>query len=229
MTSFARMPPVVAAVGGSKTPIRYLILVLLLFVGTMSPLFAESVFLGGAQLGDTAFFVLEFQPFATDMVFKWQVSSPDEYFFVDTQGEEWFISAQLGMQRNSPPAVPDGLTLRDMTITLEGETGNLSFDPITLINSTWPGVDGYLPFIPITGVGTFTAISFKLGFQDVPPDRLGVSVESVNGASPDTPSSFYIAGEGGSVIVVPEPSTYAMALAGLACGSYSMWRRRNRA
>jgi hypothetical protein len=25
---------------------------------------------------------------------------------------------------------------------------------------------------------------------------------------------------------VPEPSTYIMALAGLACGGYSMWRRR---
>jgi sulfatase modifying factor 1 len=28
---------------------------------------------------------------------------------------------------------------------------------------------------------------------------------------------------------VPEPSTYCMALAGLACGGYSMWRRRRRA
>lgn len=29
-----------------------------------------------------------------------------------------------------------------------------------------------------------------------------------------------------SPVAVPEPSTYAMALAGLACGGYSMWRRR---
>jgi len=29
--------------------------------------------------------------------------------------------------------------------------------------------------------------------------------------------------------IVPEPSTYAMALAGAACGGYSMWRRRKRA
>ena len=29
--------------------------------------------------------------------------------------------------------------------------------------------------------------------------------------------------------VVPEPSTYAMALAGLACGGFSIWRRRKRA
>jgi hypothetical protein len=28
--------------------------------------------------------------------------------------------------------------------------------------------------------------------------------------------------------LVPEPSTYAMALAGLACGGFSLWRRRTR-
>jgi hypothetical protein len=33
----------------------------------------------------------------------------------------------------------------------------------------------------------------------------------------------------GTPVAVPEPSTYAMALAGLVCGGYSMWRRRNRA
>jgi hypothetical protein len=32
-----------------------------------------------------------------------------------------------------------------------------------------------------------------------------------------------------SVQAVPEPSTYCMALAGLACGGLSMWRRRRRA
>lgn len=30
----------------------------------------------------------------------------------------------------------------------------------------------------------------------------------------------------GSISIVPEPSTYAMALAGLACGGWQMWRRR---
>jgi len=29
-----------------------------------------------------------------------------------------------------------------------------------------------------------------------------------------------------SITAVPEPSTYAMALAGLACGGWQMWRRR---
>jgi hypothetical protein len=31
-----------------------------------------------------------------------------------------------------------------------------------------------------------------------------------------------------SPVVVPEPSTYAMALAGLACGGWQMWRRRRK-
>ena len=29
-----------------------------------------------------------------------------------------------------------------------------------------------------------------------------------------------------TVVTLPEPSTYAMALAGLACGGYSLFRRR---
>ena len=32
----------------------------------------------------------------------------------------------------------------------------------------------------------------------------------------------------GNLVVVPEPSTYAMALAGLACGGWQMFKRRRR-
>lgn len=32
-----------------------------------------------------------------------------------------------------------------------------------------------------------------------------------------------------SSVAVPEPSTFAMALAGLACGGYLLWRRRKQA
>jgi hypothetical protein len=32
-----------------------------------------------------------------------------------------------------------------------------------------------------------------------------------------------------SAVAVPEPSTYCMALAGLACGGWSMFRRRKQA
>jgi hypothetical protein len=73
------------------------------------------------------------------------------------------------------------------------------------------------------------------GFQI---DKVGLRVDSLAIVSPgsnpngdgqwtDTSGqiSFLFAG----VRAVPEPSTYAMALAGLACGGYSMFRRRKRA
>ena len=46
-----------------------------------------------------------------------------------------------------------------------------------------------------------------------------------------TPGSYVWSWSGDSVTLnaVPEPSTYMMALAGLACGGYSMFRRRKRA
>jgi hypothetical protein len=44
------------------------------------------------------------------------------------------------------------------------------------------------------------------------------------------PSDFNSADYGGfrlaAPVAVPEPSTYVMALAGLACGGYSLFRRR---
>ena len=38
------------------------------------------------------------------------------------------------------------------------------------------------------------------------------------------PSSSFV-----TVTAVPEPSTYCMALAGIACGGYTIFRRRKRA
>lgn len=45
-----------------------------------------------------------------------------------------------------------------------------------------------------------------------------------------TPSNFAnnVYGISQLLTAVPEPSTYAMALAGIACGGYSMWTRRKR-
>jgi formylglycine-generating enzyme required for sulfatase activity len=62
--------------------------------------------------------------------------------------------------------------------------------------------------------GSFNEVSLQSSFNQV----IAASVESdVYG--------FRLA----SPVAVPEPSTYAMALAGLACGGYSVFRRRKRA
>lgn len=52
---------------------------------------------------------------------------------------------------------------------------------------------------------------------------------AVNLSSSIRNSNYPLMGLGFRLAAVPEPSTYAMALAGLACGGYSMWRRRKRA
>ncbi|MFM8497728.1 MAG: SUMF1/EgtB/PvdO family nonheme iron enzyme [Planctomycetia bacterium] len=61
-------------------------------------------------------------------------------------------------------------------------------------------------------------------------NSLASGVSSANGVTDDP--SGEISGIGfrlASPAPVPEPSTYAMALAGIACGGFSMWRRRKRA
>jgi hypothetical protein len=96
-------------------------------------------------------------------------------------------------------------------------------DPFFFDTAVWTGT---LP--NGSAAGSFTLGSGS-GFGSVP----GLSNKS-NGEWVETeaePSSFSNNMYGISQVLtaVPEPSTYAMALAGLACGGYSMLRRRKRA
>jgi hypothetical protein len=75
-----------------------------------------------------------------------------------------------------------------------------------------PGVDGG---IGQYAVGTFTADSTSLSITFNGP-ALTSSQPLINGFQLRT-------------VAVPEPSTYAMALAGLACGGSVVFRRRKRA
>ena len=72
---------------------------------------------------------------------------------------------------------------------------------------------GYVSGAALTGTATFASQTF-----------------SSMGISPGT-SSWGVGNNTISITTnaVPEPSTYAMALVGLACGGYSMFRRRKRA
>ncbi len=80
-----------------------------------------------------------------------------------------------------------------------------------------------------TRSGSFSSVSLAAG--GTPYD--GLVFVNVGGGIWETgamggPLNEYLRFEQstGNLIVVPEPSTYAMALAGLACGGRQMWRRR---
>jgi hypothetical protein len=73
----------------------------------------------------------------------------------------------------------------------------------------------------------------KINFQpDSNTDQLllsgTVTTPLINNDNRAFTNSYWFASAVG-VVAVPEPSTYCMALAGLACGGYTMFRRRKRA
>jgi outer membrane lipase/esterase len=94
-----------------------------------------------------------------------------------------------------------------------------------------------------TGVQIFSMYSLVTAVNVNPAAYGLINASDAAGAIPGADPSQYLCWDGihptaaGHAIlaqsmysaVVPEPSTYAMALAGLACGGYSMWRRRKRA
>ena len=81
----------------------------------------------------------------------------------------------------------------------------------------------------MTRSGSFSSVTLAAG--GTPYD--GLMFANIGGGIWETGSTAAPLGEylrfeesTGNIIVVPEPSTYAMALAGLACGGWQMWRRR---
>ena len=72
---------------------------------------------------------------------------------------------------------------------------------------------------------TTTSVSFTAAQSGY----AGMSVYTYNNGWSATGYVYQAVDDFKLVAVVPEPSTYAMALAGLACGGYSLFRRRVRA
>jgi hypothetical protein len=92
-------------------------------------------------------------------------------------------------------------------------------------------VFGYNGALAGTPVGYDPTSTYSLTFLTTAGGISGFSASQfdVLGAFADKASIVH---SGNSLLLhieaVPEPSTLAMALAGLACSGYSMWRRRNR-
>ena len=186
--------------------------------------FSASTFVGLARPSDNgAFYVGETQPFASTMIYRWEVE-PGNYFSVDTLGQtDWYIMPGLGLKDwdDETWLNNDGIvTILNLTISLENETGNLAFARTEMINALWPGGGGFSSIIPVTGAGTFTAINFTLNFDNVAPRFIGRPVDSLVGWSSYYSSSLSISGSDGQggyalATVVPEPSSGVLLVLGI--------------
>jgi sulfatase modifying factor 1 len=139
---------------------------------------------------------------------------------------------------SAPTAVTAGLT----GIGSSGSTGNFANYNF---GADWNGQDGNVTTVGTNGgasaygafdmsgnvrewTGDFSPmLALRGGCWDVSGSSLSASNRLVQLTSADSACrGFRLAAP---IAPVPEPSTYAMALTGLACGGYSMWRRRKRA
>ena len=99
------------------------------------------------------------------------------------------------------------------------------------INQTTFATSGSGPIFGYTGSFLALPFSYSLGTQLASTATWENTTIAALGLNPGTTAN--ISWNSGSrsmlVSVVPEPVTSMMALAGIACGGFSMWRRRKRA
>jgi hypothetical protein len=136
----------------------------------------------------------------------------------------------------APTAVTTGVWSVGNFTTVSATSDSNSF---TFSGSTTGGPSAFIPFVApftsdkILGTASFTMARPAFGFPDA-SYTLGGSIEAplpyvFTGPSGNLPITFAFANFSVAAVSVPEPSTYAMALAGLACGGYLVKGRRKRA
>jgi len=213
---------------------RYLLCAVISFL-SCSPLLASTYQYTALAGTDVDFFYGDAltQPFASEMVFQWKAEAGN-VFALDSQSESLMLLANLGMWADGSFNAT-GISLRDITVSLGGASGQITISsPVITANVPLSsiGVDQFVfncDFGTISGMGTFSSIGFALTFDGAGAGQLDVPFVSEDRTTATPyPPVFYVQGSsaGYLAVVVPEPSTYAMALAGLACGGWQMWRRR---
>ncbi len=132
--------------------------------------------------------------------------------------------------------ITTGSSTLQATIVTTGSTGQqvgvFSVDLGALLSGYGGDVFGYLEGDRSVVNGTFGLLGSGL-YTDLQSSFFGSGSQSPSDLNTNVGlfvvSDYTDQGATFTVSAVPEPSTYAMALAGLACGGYSMWRRRKRA
>lgn len=140
----------------------------------------------------------------------------------------------VGVGTNSIIATIEGVNRDYFSFTLAPGQSLESFllasyassDPVSWIGlqagAAWTAGDDVGSMIAQQHFGTANVGMNLLGITPAAPLAAGTYTVRAQQAGATTAYQLDLA-------VVPEPSTYATALAGLACGSYSMWRGRKRA
>jgi len=140
----------------------------------------------------------------------------------------------VGVGTNSIIATIQGANLDYFSFTLAPGQSLESFllasyassDPVSWIGlqagAAWTAGDNVGSMIAQQHFGTANIGTNLLGI--IPAAPLAAGTYTVRAQQLGAATAYQL-----DLAVVPEPSTCAMALAGLACGGYSMWRRRKRA
>lgn len=167
--------------------------------------------------------------------------------FVTGSGGPWQLSGvlRLGLGSAANDPVPFALIMSD-------NAGSLS-DPVAMYDGSSPSITttGLYDFTLVFGDQLQASTNYWLFLGDDSPSQTASfdwyvnAAEASPAAQNDSGWSFggakisldggqtwenYSAGSTAafSIAAVPEPSTYCMALAGLACGGFSIWQRRKR-
>ena len=136
----------------------------------------------------------------------------------NTTGSSGIVSDQIVLPTGN--LVFSGSTAMNLSFNAAGSTVNWT-DPFWGVNRSWLVYD--LSAGTTTGIGNFSVTS---------ADWLDANAATLSSSRPGATFSVGLSGQDvvlNYVAAVPEPSTYAMALAGLGFTGYSMLRRRKRA
>ena len=134
----------------------------------------------------------------------------------DTTGQ-WWLSAWASGTYSGTPALPYTLDMNTGGYSL-GNTGTAS--PFAVTGTT----QGWYQYTPATLASSGLAL---LDTATAPYSQYFTGTAQAFGVYfGQAASNISFRLRGFEVIAVPEPSTCAMALAGLACGGYSLFRRR---
>lgn len=143
------------------------------------------------------------------------------------------VAINLYSSTGSPPdgALPSSLLTTLATIPIENFNGSQigSFWTGTNLSSGSRSAGWYWLVVDTSAVSANSgALNWAIGVLGSDTNR-GAYFDTYSEPQVWTQSGMPLPSGYAAIAGVPEPSTYAMALAGLACGGYSMWRRRKRA